>query len=427
MVGRISSPRFVGRAAELDALERLLARAASGSGRAVLVAGEAGIGKSRLVSELEERARGRGGCGLVGGCGEVGEGELAFAPIISALRAVMEGPGSVEWLAQPQRSALASLWPVVGAGEAAAGGRELMFEAVYRVLARLAEGRPVLLIVEDVHWIDASSRDLLAFLVRNARHDRIAVLTTYRPDELHRGHPLRPFVSELERSGRAERVDLAALRRSEVAEQLEAIAGRAPAADVLERIFTRCEGNPFFAEELLASADAAARELPGSLREALLLRIEGLSELTREVLRVAAVVGRSVDHRLLASVVGVAEPDLFAALREAADHHVLVPSADGAIYMFRHALLREAIYDDTLVGERLRLHRAIAATLDAHREYAGAAPAAELASHWLAAGEERAALAASVEAASEAAAMHALGEAVVHIDRALGLWARVPA
>ena len=425
-VGRISSPRFVGRGAELDALERLLARASSGSSRAVLVAGDAGIGKSRLVGELEERARARDVCVLVGECVELAEGELAFAPIISALRGVMQEPASVEWLEGAQRSALASLWPVVGAGESQPGGRELLFEAVYRVLARLAERRPVLLIVEDVHWIDRSSRDLLAFLVRNARHDRIAVLTTFRPDELPRGHPLRPFVSELERSGRAERVDLVPLRRSEVAEQLEAIAGHPPAPDVIERIFTRSEGNPFFAEELLASADADARELPGSLREALLLRIERLSELTREVLRVAAVVGRSVDHRLLASVVAVAEPDLLAGLREAADHHVLVPSVDGAAYVFRHALLREAIYDDTLIGERLRLHREIAATLDAHREYAGMAPAAELAYHWLAAGEDRAALAASVEAASEAESMHALGEAVGHINRALELWEQVP-
>ncbi len=423
MVGRISSPRFVGRLAELDVLQRALERASSGTGTAVLVAGEAGIGKSRLVSEIEKWARAREALVLIGECVELAEGELAFAPIVSALRGVMEDGESLEGLEGPLRAALAVLWPV--AGDGVGGGREQLFEAVYRVLARRADERPVLLIIEDVHWIDPSSRDLLAFLVRNARHDRIAVVATYRPDELHRGHPLRPFVAELERSGRADRVVLEPLARSEVAEQLEAIVGRPPGAALIGRIFARGEGNPFFAEELLAGGHVGGGELPGSLREALLLRVEQLSVLTREVLRVAAVVGRSVDHRLLASVVGVAEAGLLVALREATDHHVLVPSVGGTAYVFRHALLREAIYDDTLVGDRLRLHRAIAQTLDAHREYAGARAATELAYHWLAAGEQLAALAASAEAATEAEAMHGYDEGFGHLKRALELWDQV--
>jgi predicted ATPase len=340
MVGRISSPRFVGRASELDVLQRALARASSGTGTAVLVAGEAGIGKSRLVSEIEVWARSREALVLMGECVELAEGELAFAPIISALRGVIEDGGALEGIEGPMRSALGALWPVAGPDVGVDTGREQLFEAVYRVLARLAQEQVVLLIVEDVHWIDPSSRDLLTLLVRNARHDRIAVVATYRPDELHRGHPLRPFISELERSGRAERVELEPLERSEVAEQLEAIAGRATGASVVDGIFVRCEGNPFFAEELLAGAGAGGGELPGSLREALLLRVERLSAATREVLRAAAVVGRSVDHRLLVEVMGVVESELLAALREATDHHILVSSADGRAYMFRHALLR---------------------------------------------------------------------------------------
>lgn len=424
MVSRISSPRFIGRAEELDALERVLAHAESGSGGAVLVVGEAGIGKSRLVGELEERARTSDVLVLVGECVELAEGELSFAPIISALRSVMEDEAVIEGLSPPLRSAAAALWPVLG-GADGIGGREQLFEAVYRVLARLATTCPVLLIMEDVHWIDPSSRDLLAFLVRNARQDPIAIVATFRPDELHRGHPLRPFLAELERSGRAERVELEPLDRAEVAEQLAAIAGSAPGGAVVDRIFVRCEGNPFFAEELLASADTGHGELPRSLREGLLLRVEQLSEFTRDVLRVAAVVGRSVDHRLLAAVVGVPEGELLGAVREATDQHVLVPSAGGVAYMFRHALLREAIYDDTLVGERLGLHRAIAETLSAHPGYAVAGAAAELAYHWHAAGDERAALSASVEAASEAVVMHAHGEALRHVERALEVWDRV--
>jgi DNA-binding CsgD family transcriptional regulator/tetratricopeptide (TPR) repeat protein len=425
MVGRISSPRFVGRVAELDVLQRALARASSGTGTAVLVAGEAGLGKSRLVSEFAARARAREALVLIGECVELAEGELAFAPIIAALRGVVEDGKALEGIEGPMRSALAALWPVAGVDEGVDTGREQLFEAVYRVLARLAQEQVVLLIVEDVHWIDPSSRDLLGFLVRNARHNRIAVVATYRADELHRGHPLRPFIAELERSGRAERVELEPLERSQVAEQLEAIAGRAPGASVVDGIFVRCEGNPFFAEELLAGAGAGGGELPVSLREALLLRVDRLSDVTRAVLRAAAVVGRSVDHRLLAEVTGVAESELLVALREATDHHVLVSSGSGRAYMFRHALLREAVYDDTLVGERLRLHRAIAETLEQHREYAGSGAAAELAYHWLAAGEEQAALVCSAEAATEAEAMHAYGEAVGHLGRAAELWDRV--
>lgn len=427
MVGRISSPRFVGRTAELRALEQLLEGAAAGTGGAMLVAGEAGIGKSRLVSELKTRAQAGNALVLVGECVELAEGELAFSPIISALRGVMEEAVALEGLGDPLRSALAVLWPTSGGAEGVVAGREQLFEAVYRVLARLAERQPVLLIVEDVHWIDRSSRDLLAFLVRNARRDAIALIVTYRPDELRRGHPLRPFLAELERSGQARRLELEALARVEIAEQLQAIAGHVPDGTVIERIFARCEGNPFFAEELLATVDAVGGELPGSLREALLLRVERLAEFTHEVLRAAAVVGRSVDHRLLASVAVVAEPELLGALREAVDHHVLVARAGGVAYEFRHALLREAIYDDTLVGDRLRLHRTIAETLAVHHDYAATGAMAELAYHWHAAGDAAAALAVSVPAIDEAERMHAHGEALGHVDRALALWDRVDA
>jgi hypothetical protein len=276
MVRRISSPRFVGRVAELEALDELLRQAWSGSGGGMVVVGDAGIGKSRLVVELGTRVRATGALVLVGECVELAEGELAFSPIISALRGAMADAGAVEGLGRPLRSALAALWPVPGAVEDASGGREQLFEGVYQVLARLAERQPVLLIVEDVHWIDLSSRDLLAFLVANARRDPIVLVVTYRPDELHRGHPLRPFLVELERSGRGQRVELEGFTRSEVAEQLQAIAGHVPDGGVIERIFRRSEGNPFYAEELLASAQDGGGQLPASLRDTLLLRVERL-------------------------------------------------------------------------------------------------------------------------------------------------------
>ena len=417
---------FVGRASEFEAFERLVRRAEEGAGCALMVSGEAGIGKSRFVAEIETRLGNAEARLLVGECVEVAEGELAFAPIVAALRPVMNDGDAVRDLEPPLRAALAALWPALG--DAGAGSREQLFEAVYRVLAGLARHRLVVLIVEDVHWIDRSSRDLLGFLVRNARRDRLLVVATYRPDELHRGHPLRPFLAELERSGHAQRLELGPLGRAELADQLEAILGTRIAGRSIDRIFARSEGNPFFAEELLATADTGPTDdLPGSLREALLLRVEALTPVTQDVLRPAAVVGRSVDHRLLGLISGIAEADLHASLREATEHHVLVLTDHGMAYAFRHALLREAIYDDTLPGERLRLHRVIAEALAANSDLATAGAAAELAHHWYAAGELPAALDASLRAAEEAERMNAYSEAVGHTERALAIWDRVEA
>jgi ATP/maltotriose-dependent transcriptional regulator MalT len=418
MLRRISSPAFVGRASELAALGEVLDRARGGEGSAVLVEGEAGIGKSRLMSVFERRARALGAEVLVGECLQLAGGELAFAPIVSALRPVIEDAELLADLDPALRSAVGALWPAADLENREGTSREQLFEAVYRVLARLASRAPVLLIVEDVHWIDPSSRDLLAFLVHNARRDRLVVLATYRPDELRRGHPLRPFLAELERSGRAERFELTGLDRADVAEQTAAIIGRRPEPRIVDTIFGRSEGNPFYVEELLASADPAGGALPDSLREAFLLRVAQLSPSTRKMLSAAATIGRSVDHRLLAAVLDTSEHDL----REATERHILV--ADGAGYRFRHALLREAIYEDTLPGERLRLHRAIAESMSERPELGGAA--AELAHHWQAAGELPSALAASVLAAEEAARMNAHHEALGHLERALSLWDRVP-
>jgi class 3 adenylate cyclase/tetratricopeptide (TPR) repeat protein len=423
---RISSPRFVGRASELEAFEQLVLRAQEGAGCALMVSGEAGIGKSRFLSEVESRLRDAQAVLLVGECVEVAEGELAFAPIVAALRPVMDNGGVVDDLEPPLRTALAALWPALG--EPGASSREQLFEAVYRVLARLAERRLVVLMIEDLHWIDRSSRDLLGFLVRNARRDRLLFVATYRPDELHRGHPLRPFLAELERSGQARRLELEPLGRPQLAEQLEAIVGTRLASWTIDQIFARSEGNPFFAEELLAAADTGPPDdLPGSLREALLLRVEALAPATQALLRGASVVGRSVDHRLLGSVSGAEEGDLNAALREAVEQHVLVLTGHGMAYAFRHALLREAIYDDTLPGERLRLHRVIAESLAASPELATVSAAAELAHHWYAAGELSAALGASLQAAAEAERMNAYNECVGHVERALAIWDRVQA
>ncbi|MEY2512727.1 MAG: hypothetical protein QOJ89_85, partial [bacterium] len=215
---------------------------------------------------------------------------------------------------------------------------------------------PLLLVVEDLHWADPATRDFVRYFAANARAERVAIVATYRSDELHRRHPLRALLAELARSDRVERVELQRLTRTEIARQLAGILDHAPAPELAAEIFERSQGNPFFAEELLATQRAGTgAELPASLRDALLVRADALSADALRALRVVAAAGRGVEHALLESAAELAEPALLAALRESVAAHVLVEAADRLD--FRHALMREAIYGDLLAGERIALHR----------------------------------------------------------------------
>ena len=389
MACRVSSPRFVGRQAELESLDAVLRRAADGIGGAVLVAGEAGIGKSRLMAQLEARAAAAGAVVLLGECLEFAEGQLAFAPMIAALRPVVGDPELVVGLDPVLRSAVGALWPGSGSAAAHASEREQLFEAVYRVIARLSARQPVLLVVEDVHWIDPSSRDLLAFIVHNTRRDRVVVVITCGADELRRGHPLRTFLAELERSGRSERLELEGLERDEVAEQIAAIAGRRLQPAAVEAIFARSEGDPFFVEELLAGADAVGESLRSSLREALLLRIERLSPYGRDVMAGAAAIGRSS--------ITACWPASCRGRRTSRWQRFATPT-NTTCSCRRAAALRTGFAMRCCArrstrtrsrGSGCALHRQIAETLTAHPELAGAevGAAAELAHHWYAARE----------------------------------------
>jgi DNA-binding CsgD family transcriptional regulator len=437
MSGPVSSPVFVGRESALATLEVALAEVEAGHGTAVLVAGESGIGKSRLVGELSARARDRGFTVLSGECIELAEGELPYAALIGALRALLRERGVAATRdllggEAPELSRLLpDLLPAPGADAAPLGpgsesSQSRLFEQLLGVLTNLAAEAPVLLVIEDLHWADRSTRDFIAFLVRNARAERIALVATYRSDELHRRHPLRPFVAELERGGQATRIDLPRFDAAELRAQMAAITGRAPDPALLERLLARSDGNPFFAEELLAAStvDVADSGLPESLRDALLLRVEALSAEAQSLLQIAAVAGRTIDHSLLVAISPLAEAELNAALREAIDAHVLAGDSAAGGYRFRHALLREAVYEDMLPGESRSLHVALAEALAARPELggAGAGTAAEVAHHWHAAHELPAALRASIEAGMAAEQMRAMAEAGLHFEHALEIW-----
>jgi DNA-binding CsgD family transcriptional regulator/tetratricopeptide (TPR) repeat protein len=393
----------------------------------VLVAGESGVGKSRLLAELVREAD---ALVLRGECIELAEGELPYAPVVGALRDLVRvvDPAMLDGLPPAGRNELGRLAPELAPGATPAGApsQPVLFEAVLALLARLSEEEPVLLVLEDVHWADRSTRDLLAFLARNLSRERVLLVATYRTDELHRRHPLRGLLAEVERLPKTQRVTLDRLSRTEVAELLAAILEAEPDADLVQRVHDRSEGNPFFAEELLAAG--AEGSLPDTLRDALMLRIEALSEEAQHLLRVLATAGRPVTGALLASARETSVDALSVPLREAVSHNI-VSVSDDEHFRFRHALFGEAVYDDLLPGERARLHRALAEALAADPGLAGASQsiaAAELAHHWYAAHDLPAALRAAVRAgvASRAAGAHA--EAARQFGTALELWEQVP-
>jgi DNA-binding CsgD family transcriptional regulator/tetratricopeptide (TPR) repeat protein len=446
MTATLASPTFVGRTEELARLAAAGDRAAGGTPTAVLVGGEAGVGKTRLVAEVVAGARAAGATVLAGGCVELGGEGVPFAPLIEALRGVvrdLDEPGLARLLPGHARSELARLLPelapVAGQGRTDPGSaapalsttpgpwseQGRLFELFLGLLERLGEERPAVLVVEDLHWADRSTRDLLAFLVRNLRHGRLLLLLTYRSDELHRRHPLRPFLAELDRGRRVERLELARFGPAEVAAQLAGIQGAPAPAELAERIHARSGGNAFFVEELAAAATDG--ELPPSLRDTLLARIELLAEPAQRVLGVAAAAGARVDHDLLAEVADLPEPELLPALREAVSAQVLLADAGDGTYGFRHALVKEAVYGELLPGERTRVHARFAGALAARDVAGDPGPAAELAWHWYAAHDLERALPAAVAAGLAAERAYAFAEAQRQFERALELWDRTTA
>jgi predicted ATPase/DNA-binding CsgD family transcriptional regulator len=428
----VASPQFVGRTAELARLEELTRQAAGGEPGFVLIGGESGVGKSRLMEEFAARARAAGARVISGDCVDLGDAELPYAPLVAALRGIT-GDELAEILPRGARD-LAPLLPQLEGEDAGlvpsslAQGR--LFELLLSLLGGLGAERPLLLVVEDAHWADPSTRDFLSFLIRNRRRERLVVSVTYRTDELHRRHPLRAFLAEADRTRAVSRLTLERFTRDELAEQLSGILGHPPAPQLVDELLHRGEGNPFFTEELVAAGgDRADGRLPEDIRDALMVRIESLSPDAQAVLRVSAVAGARVRHALLDAAAPLDRDTLLGGLREAVAHHVLVQEHENDVYRFRHALLREALVDDLLPGERGPLHAAVGRALaaDPSLSASGRSVAAELAAHWSAAHNLPAAFAASAQAGAEAERMAAFAEANAHFERAAELWDAVSA
>src|SRR5689334_17675275 len=394
-----------GRSRELSALAHAFEAACGGRAGAVLVGGDAGVGKTRLVGELVREAKRADAVVLAGSAIDIADAP-PFWPVLSALRTAVRGRPDDEV------GALLAKWLErlpTGRGD---GPPVRLLDLLHQTIAELAELRPVLVVVEDLHWADRSTRDLVAYLVAILTSEPVLVVATFRHDTQHAD--LAVALAELRRHPKVTALELEPLSSEAVAELVADLApGR---SDLEELVWQRSAGNAFIAEETVrAVLGGDAHGLPPTLREVVLSRIAVLSTDGQQVVRAIAAAAGPPRHQLLADVLGLPAPTLLEALREAVAHGVVVVDESGEGYRLRHGLMTEVVAADLLPGERLDLHRRFALAL------AGSGQAAQLAHHWYEAGDAEQALEASVAAAWASEGVHAYTEAHRHWLRAAEL------
>ncbi|HCB07262.1 MAG TPA: LuxR family transcriptional regulator [Nocardioides bacterium] len=435
-VAHTTSRTLIGRDAELMELTSQLGVRSSAGDLAeepvhVVLSGDAGVGKTRLLQELRDVAVEEGWRVVAGHCLDFGDSALAYLPFSEVLgRLEADLPELVQQVAdahpalarlQPGRRMMArSGDPSAGRGEGEMVDRVDLFGAVHALLSEVAEVAPLLLVIEDCHWADQSTRDLLSFLFTRPFESshQVVIVASYRSDDLHRRHPLRRQVAEWSRLRGVGRLQLRPLGDDQVRLLVASLTAEAIGEKELRAIVRRAEGNAFFVEELVGAASEPGSWVPDDLADVLLVRLDRLGDSSRQTVRVASVAGRKVAHDLLVAASGLGSAELEEGLRQAVEMNLLVPG-DGT-YSFRHALLGEAVYDDLLPGERVRLHAQYAEAL---REGMGRGTAAELARHARLAHDLDTALDASIRAGDEAMAVAGPDEAARHYEQALELLA----
>lgn len=417
---------LIGRESELDELASVLGVGApTASARAVLLAGDAGVGKTRLLTELRDVAFGVGWQVVAGHCLDFGDSALPYLPFSEVMgRLATQVPGLLEQAAG-ERPVLRALQPgrrtMQGAEQdtSASVGRSDLFDAVHGLLDQVAADSPLLLVLEDVHWADTSTRDLIRFLFSRPFGNQVAIVASYRSDDLHRKHPLRSAAAEWGRIPGVARMQLDPLADGDVRTLVKQLHPEPLREADLASIVARAEGNAFFVEELVGAASVPGRTVPDDLADLLLVRLDRLGEVAHQVVRAASVSGRRVSHGMLTEVAGVTAAELETSLREAVELNILVPTS-GDAYRFRHALLAEAVYGDLLPGERVRMH---AAYVDALASGRTTGTAAELARHARAAHDLPTAVDASIRAGDEAMSVGGPDEAADHFQTAIELLA----
>ncbi len=418
---------MVGRSEELSQLRSSIGldRSRGQGGGTVVVSGEAGVGKTRLLSELGEAAEDAGWRVLVGRCLDFADGALSYLPFSQVLAVLgTQSPEVLDRMNQDYPE-LRHLMP--GQRLLADQTRQQpeptvktqLFEALHGALEELAATAPLLVVIEDLHWADTSTREMLTFLFARQFTQPMALVASYRSDDMHRRHPLRYSIAEWARIPGVHRLRLQPLVDSDVRTLVRSLRGHPLQETHMQAIVSRAEGNAFFVEELVAASEAGGSTIPDDLSDLLLVRLDRIDPAARTVVRAAAVAGRRVSHQLLARVVDLDAGELDSAIRAAVESNILVPGATSE-YAFRHALLAEAVYDDLLPGERIRLHAAYAAALRSH-DIPGTA--AELARHARESHDVNTALAAAARAGDDAMTVGGPDEAAQHYLDALELMA----
>lgn len=425
----MSSGLLIGRETELEVLTEAIEAATGGRPSAFVLSGEAGIGKTRLLREVKERARLQGAEMLLGGCIPLTEGALPYAPVVTALRQGVARLLDVPSMDLPAESLteLARLLPELrprASEQPAATDQTRLFGSVLDLIRLLSTSAPLVFTIEDVHWSDASTRDLITYLLNMTESERVLFVCTLRTGELEPSHAANSWLRTLAASRMAETVELRPLSEEETSRQMREIAGKELPEAVITEIYQRSQGNPFFVEELIQASGLEDERLPPSLRDLFMQRIAGLSEEMNEVLKTASVAGTRIPHEFLVAVTRLDEGRLTRIAQNLVDRHLLVHG--GGEYAFRHALLREAVYRRLLPGEKKALHRAFAHALEEGRAEEGPDTlSARLARHWDEAGEPERALPHALAAAKTAAQTYASSEARLHYEHALALWDQV--
>ncbi len=413
-------PALIGRDAESAQLYDALALTAKGRPQVVMVAGDAGIGKTTLVADLEQRAETLGFAIARGQCLDI-QAEIPLAPAVSAARNLLSRVDDIEDRPHARR-----MLDVLDPQSAQVESIRLLDDLRLAFLEAAAAG-PVLIQLEDLHWADRSTQELVTALARTAS-GRMFLIVTFRTDDLPRRHPFRTALAEIGRAETARTIELRPLDREGVTALITKRTGSVPTPGSVASVLERSEGNPLYVEELLAAAERGSSDsdIPEQLADLLRGRVDRLSKVTRRLLRIASVAGTLLDTDVLTRVTDSGLDDLEEQLREAFDANVL-RQTHGHLE-FRHGLIREAVYDDLLPDERIRTHDAVANALEARIRGDSDPSLPDLgraAFHWREAHNVPHALAASVRAGISAARFGA-PEGVQHLEYALSVWDRVP-